>query len=157
MESKILSEEEIKKIDSEIAKKQAEALNEKAKEQAIEIEARVRKEMEAKLEADKLREELTKQSEELKKYKEEQEVKSKAQEEAFKKQLEDALAVKKGIAKNESPFQQDSPTMRKLQDGTVIDVSKLDHEEVEEQSRIAFMQRFGIQDSNWGKPMQKYK
>ncbi|HEY9704672.1 MAG TPA: hypothetical protein V6C58_19680 [Allocoleopsis sp.] len=156
MENQI-TEEDIKKIESEVAKKQAEALKLKADEQAKEIEAKVRKEMEAKLEADKLREQLKKQEEDLKKFREEQDAKLKAQEEAFRKQLEDALATKKGIASNESPFKDNNSNLVTLQDGKQVDVNKLNHEEIEEQSRLAFMQRYGIQDPNFGKSPIKYR
>lgn len=151
-----ITENDIKLIEQEVQKKQAEALKAKAEEQAKEIEVKVRKEMESEIETNKLREQLKAQEASLNKFKEEQDLRMKAQEEAFKKQLEDALAVKKGISTNESPFT-NNPNLVTLQDGKQIDVTKLDHEEIEEQSRQAFMQRFGIQDPNFGKAQVRYR
>lgn len=156
-EFKTISEDEMKVVEAEVAKKQAEALKSKYDEQARDIEAKVRKEMETKMEADKLREKLEAQEKELAKFKEDQDARMKAQEEAFKKQLEDALAVKKGLSKNESPFAGEESNMKKLSDGTEIDLSRLNHEEIEEQSRQAFMRAFGIQDQNFGKPLVRYR
>ena len=147
--------EDLKRVEEEVLKKQAEALKVKASEQAVEIESKVRKEMEAKMESEKLHEQLEKQSKELEAFREESDKRTKALEEAFKKQLEDALAVKKGVAKNESPFEAEkNPNLRTLQDGSIIDVSKLDMAQVEEDSRRAFIQAHRL-PSDWGKPVGK--
>lgn len=151
VDEKTITDEEFKKIEEEVSRKQAEALKVKAGEQAKEIEEKVRKEMEAKLEADKLKEQLEKQAKEIEALRTEQETRTKALEDAFKKQLEDALAQKKGVAKNESPFEQ-KPGMIKAPDGTMIDVDNLDLKQVEEDSRKAFIQHFGIKDPDFGKP-----
>lgn len=155
---KVISDEELRKIEVEVQRRQAEALKGKADEQAKEIEAKVRAEMMAKAEADKLKEQVKKQEEEFSKFKEEQDARLKAQEEAFKKQLEEALAQKKGLSKNESPFKDSEPqNMRTLEDGTQIDVSKLNHEEIEEESRQAFIKAFNITAPDFGKPLTRYK
>lgn len=155
---KVISDEDLRKVEAEVQKRQAEALRGKADEQAKEIEAKVRAEMQAKLETEKLQARLAKQEEDFAKFKEEQEAKVKAQEEAFKKQLEEALAQKKGLSKNELPFKDSDPSnIRVLQDGTEIDISKLDHEEIEEQSRQAFMKAFNINVPDFGKPQTRYK
>jgi septal ring factor EnvC (AmiA/AmiB activator) len=157
METKTISEEELKLVEQEVNKKQAEMFKSKSDELAKDIESKVRKEMEAKLETDRLKEQIKKQEEEFKKFKDEQEGRIKAQEESFKRQIEDSLATKKGISTNESPFTDNNPNLVTLHDGKQIDVTKLDHDEIEEQSRQAFMQRFGIQDPNFGKAQIKYR
>lgn len=154
---KTITDEEMKQVEAEIAKKQAETLKSKYDEQAKDIEAKVRKEMEIQLESDRLKAKLEEQEKQLNQFKVEQETKMKLQEEAFKKQIEDLVAVKKGISKNESPFAANNPNIRTLSDGTQIDISQLDHEAIEEQSRQAFIQAFGIKDQNFGKAMVRYK
>jgi hypothetical protein len=152
-EHKNISDEEIKKIQSEIAAKQAEELSKLSESKAKEVEERVRKEMEAKMEAERLKAELAKQSEALKKLQEEQEIKMKAQQEAFEKRLQELEGQKKGIAKNESPFnsQSSNPNIKVI-DGIPVDLSKLDHAAIEEQSRQEWMKFVGIKDPNWGTP-----
>jgi len=151
--NKNISDEEIRKIELEIANKQAAELSKISEVKAKEVEDKVRKEMEAKMESERLRAELVKQSDTIKKLQESQEAQIKAQQEAFEKRLQELEGQKKGIVKNESPFnsQSSNPNVKVI-DGIQVDVTKLDHDAVQEQSRQEWMKHVGIKDPRWGTP-----
>lgn len=154
-----ISEEELQKIEVEVKNRQAEELKKNSEAQASEIETKVRAELTEKAEKEALQKKITeleetqaKTIEDLGKEKEEALAKAKADREAFEKRLQELEATKKGLAKNESPFnQEENKNLKTLPDGTQVDVSKLDMKEIEKQSRDAFMERHGIPKGVWDK------
>lgn len=141
-ENKGISHEDIQKIEAEVSKKQADALKQASEAQAKEIEEKVRKDMEAKLEAEKLREKVQKQEEEFKTKLAEQEAKVKTQQEVFEKRLAELEAMRKGTVENKSPFTS-NPNVKTI-DGQDVDTTKLDLTEVEKQSAEAFRRHFNL-------------
>jgi Ribonuclease G/E len=135
-----ISEDQLKAIETEVQKKQAEALRAASESAASAIEEKVRKEILASQEAERLKEQLKKQEEETKRLKEDTDLRFKAQEDAFAKKLAEIEAQRKGIMENKSPFNSSSnPNIKKLSDGKEIDVEKLDYREIERQSGDAFL------------------
>ncbi len=144
VESGKVTDEELRAIESEVAKKQAEALRETAEKTAKEVEDKVRKEMEAKLESERLRAELVKQQEAAKKYQEDTDVRLKTQQEVFEKRLQEIEAQRKGLTSNQSPFDSKSNPNVKIIDGKEVDTEKLDLTEIEKQSAEEFKRRFNL-------------
>ena len=157
-----INQEDIAVIEAAIAKEKAAEFEKFSVEKAKEIEDRVRKEMEEKLEADKLKAKLESLEAENKKLASEQEAKMKAANDAFEKRIQELEATKRGASSNNNPFSgtQNMTDPKFLGKnpvtGEVIDVSKLNMDEVEEQSRRAFMEKVGISNPEWGRPPQKY-
>lgn len=136
METKPVTDAELKSIESEVAKRQADALKATAESTAKEVESRVRKEMESKIESDRLKAELEKQQTELTKSREEMDLKLRTQQEVFEKRLQELEAQRKGIVSNQSPFDKSETTMV---NGQEVDVQKLNLSEVEKASAEAFI------------------
>jgi TolA-binding protein len=145
--NKGVSDSDIKAIESEVVKRQAQALKDASDTQAKEIETRVRKEMEIKLESDKLKEQVDKQNEEIKKLQTEQETKLKSQQEAFEKRLQELEAVRKGTVNTQSPFDNKPNPNIKVIDGKEIDTTNLDLKEIEKQSAEEFRRYHNL--PNW--------
>jgi hypothetical protein len=141
-ENKGISNEDIQKIEAEVSKKQADALKLASEAQAKDIELRVRKDMESKLETDHLKDQVKRQEEDFKSKLAEQETKVKVQQEVFEKRLLELEAMRKGTSENKSPFT-NNPNV-KVVDGQEVDTTKLDLTEVEKQSAEAFRRHFGL-------------
>jgi chromosome segregation ATPase len=139
-----VSEEEIKKIDEQVAQKQAEELKRLSDATAKEIETKVRKELTDQQEKEKLSMKLSDLENQNKKIREEMETKLKAERDAFEARLSELEARRKGLASNESPFKEDKGNIR-----NGIDVDKLDYKKIEEESREAF-KRYHRLPSDWG-------
>jgi membrane protein involved in colicin uptake len=142
-EQKVVSEEEIKRVDEQVAAKQAEELKKLSEEKAKEIETKVRKEISETQEKEKIRTQLTALEEQNKKLQVEMEAKLKAERESFEARLAELEAKRKGISTNDSPFK----STANLRNG--IDVDKLDMKRVEEESREAFKRYHKLPDY-WG-------
>lgn len=145
VDTKNVSDADLKAIEAEVSKKQAEALRETAEKTAKEVEDKVRKEMESKIETDKLREQIQKQQEELTKTKAETEAQLKASTEVFEKRLQELEAQRKGVVTNQSPFEKPNPNVRTI-NGQEVDTEKLDLSEVEKLSAEAFKQKYRLPD-----------
>jgi regulator of protease activity HflC (stomatin/prohibitin superfamily) len=145
MENKPITSEELQAIETEVAKKQAEALKATAEKTATEVEEKVRKEMESKIESDRLRSELQKQQEAIKKLQEDQDNRLKAQQEVFEKRLIELESQRKGLTSNQSPFDKPNPNLKMI-NGQEVDTEKLDLTEVEKLSAEAFKNKFRLPD-----------
>lgn len=143
-EVKGVSNDDIQKIEAEVTKKQADALKQASEVQAREIEEKVRKDMESRLEVERLKEHSKKQEEDMKSKLAEQEARLKAQQEAFEKRLAELEAQRKGTVENKSPFTQEANPNVKIVDGQEIDVSKIDLVETEKLSAEAFRKHFNL-------------
>lgn len=155
-----------KEVNAKLAKEAAKGNEDMAKK----IREEVEKEYRQKAEITKLQETLAKQQEEIKKAQEEAskakleaDERSKKLEESFKKEMTDMMAKKQGIISgNDSPFSTPTPTnnanLRNV-DGRMIDITKLDHKAIEEESRIQLMKAWGIDPNlnpDWGRdPRQR--
>jgi len=160
-DNKLATEAEMNAVEAEIKAKQAEEFKKLSDQQAKEIENKVRNEFQEKSERDALQAKLKEQEEALKKAQLETEAKMKAQQEAFEKRLQELEATKKGVIKNESPFDsKDKPInpthQRILPDGKIIDTSDPKvMDEIQEASRREWMKKVGIQNEDWGIPREK--
>lgn len=151
-------------IEAEVKRQQAAEYAKKASEDAKVIEDRVRKEMTAQQESEKLKAQLKsmedaqkKASEDAAKAKTDLEAKMKAQQDEFEKKLADALAGRRGLVVNpgQNPFesqQSQSSTIKQLPDGQFVDLAKAN--EIEEESRKALMQAWGIKNDEFGRPVR---
>jgi len=153
-----VSEEELAKIEAEVKTRQAEELQKTSEAQAKDIETKVRAELSEKAEKEALLKEIAdmkesqaKTIEDMAKEREEALATAKADREAFEKRLEEIEATPKGLAKNDSPFNQSNNENIKVIDGKEIDISKLDMKEIEKKSQEAFMKHHGIPTSAWEK------
>ncbi|RLB95752.1 MAG: hypothetical protein DRH90_25220 [Deltaproteobacteria bacterium] len=148
-----VTEAELKKVEEEVAKKTSEEAKKLSDDKAKEIEDRIRKEFEAKEKDKALQDRLAKiekdsadakveADEKIKK----QEELLKNQEEVFKQKLEEAMAVKKGITRSDSPFDVDKSDKENVKtiDGKQVDVSKLDYDEIEKLSAERFRKEFNL-------------
>lgn len=142
-ENKVISDEEIKKVEEQVAAKQAEELKKLSEQKAVEIETKVRKEIKETQEKEQVVSKLAQLEEANKKLQSEMESKLKAEREAFETKIAELEAKRKGVSANESPFKDAS----NLRNG--IDVDKLDMKRIEEESREAFKRYHGL-PSNWG-------
>lgn len=171
MADEVISQSEIDAVEKEVNAKLAAETEAKNHSLAKKVREEVETEFKRKAEIQKLQDELVKQQAEMKKAQEEV-AKAKAEadeklkllESSFRKELEDITAVKKGIVSdNVSPFQAQSnnnPNVRNV-NGKIIDVSNQKQmDEVEEQSRLALMQAWGIDPNmnpEWGRDPRKYR
>lgn len=152
-DEKTVSQKEIDAVEAEVNKKQAEEMKKVSEDKAKQIESKVRKEFEEKEKDKALQDRLTKIEDENKVLKEDSEKKMEEQEERFKNQekvfkdkLEEAMAVKRGVTKNDSPFDNkdaENDNIRMV-DGTAVDISKLDYDEIEKLSAEEFRKRFNL-------------
>lgn len=136
---KVIPKEELDKIESMVAAKQAEELSKLSESKAKEIEEKVRREMTDKAEKENQNKRIQELEEQNKKTQVEMEAKIKAEREAFDKRLQELENVKKGIVNTENPFSNNAPNLR-----NGIDVDKLDMKRVEEDSRKAFVEHFRL-------------
>lgn len=154
MVEKTVTKEEIAAVEAEINKAKADELKKLSESQAADIEAKVRKDFEAK----KKEEDLARELEEIKKKNEElakqMEERLKAEREAFEKRLQEIEGQKKGLSTNQSPFQQTQEQKKNIRviDGIEVDLDKLDYERIQELSRQEWMRQAGISNPDWGKP-----
>ncbi|RLI53853.1 MAG: hypothetical protein DRP09_14655 [Candidatus Thorarchaeota archaeon] len=151
-----VSEEELAKIEAEVKSRQAEELQKQSETQAKEIENKVRTELTDKAEKEALQKEIidmkesqAKTLEDMGKEREEALIKAKADREAFEKRLQELEATRKGLSKNDSPFNQTNNENIKVVDGKEIDVSKLDMKEIEKESGKAFMEYHNVPSHAW--------
>lgn len=164
-----VSQNEIDAATNEVNARLAQEAESKNQSLAKKIREEVKTEFERKAEITKLQEELSKQNEAMKKANEEA-IKARAEadekvkqlESTFRKELEDITAVRKGIvADTGNPFQAQNTNSALTRNvgGKTIDVSnpKL-MDEIEEQSRLALMQAWGIDPNThpeWGRDPRK--
>jgi membrane protein involved in colicin uptake len=134
-ENKLISDEEIRKVEEQVASKQAEELKKLSEAKAVEIETKVRKEIKDTQEKEHVTSKLVQLEEANKKLQSEMESRLKAEREAFEARIADLEAKRKGVSINDSPFKDAS----NLRNG--IDVDKLDLKRIEEESREAELQR----------------
>lgn len=142
-EEKVISQEDLSKIEAEIKNKQAEELKKLSDAKAVEIEEKVRKEMSEKQEKELQSKRLSELELQNKKLHEDMETRLKQEREAFESRIRELEATRKAVSDVKSPFQE-SPTLK-----NGIDVNKLDLVEVEKQSKEAFKRHFGL-PHHWG-------
>lgn len=141
-ENKVISDEEIKKVEEQVAAKQAEELKKLSEAKAVEIENKVRKEIKDTQEKEQVISKLAQLEEANRKLQSDMESRLKAERDAFEAKIAELEAKRKGIADNDSPFKDAN-----IRNG--IDVDKLDLKRVEEESREAFKRYHGL-PGDWG-------
>ncbi len=157
-DNKLVSDEQINKVEAEIKAAQAEELKKVGEDQAKIIEDKVRKEYEVKAEKEALEKKIADQEEAIKKAQVDTDAKIKAQEDAFEKRIAELEATKKGVATNDNPFKGkeqeiDYAHQRILPNGKIVDTRNPQvMTEIEEESRKAWMAKVGIGNDAWGKP-----
>ena len=142
-EEKVVTDEQIKKVEAEIASKQAAELSRLSEAKAKEIEDRVRREMMEKADKEAQVKRLNDLEEANKKLKEESEARLKVATETFEKRLQELEAVKKGVVNTDNPFKNATPSQsEELYKGVKMDSTSL--AEIEEMSRRAFVKTHGL-------------
>ncbi len=150
-ESKVPSQEQIKAVEAEVNKKLSEEMSKTNQELAKSVREEVEKEYQQKSQMEKMQQEIVKAQEDARLAREESDKKLQELQSTFKKELQDALATRQGLAQNKSPFEAET-TSNNMYKG--VDLNKM--EEIEAQSREAFKQKFGIRNPEWGVPANKY-
>ena len=160
-----LSNSEFEAVEKAVNEKLAKEATKSNEDMAKKIRDEVEKEFKQKAEIVKLQEELKANQEAIKtaqeeavKARKEADDRAKTLEASFKKEIEDIVSKRQGIISgNNSPFENQTPVntanLRNV-NGKMIDVTKLDHKAIEEESRIALMKAWGIDPNlnpEWGR------
>lgn len=151
-EERIVTEDQIKKVEAEIRASQAAELSKLSEVKAKEIEDKIRKEMAEKAEKEAQLKRLAELEESNKRLKEESEARIKVATEAFEKRIQELEAVKKGVVNTANPFNQ-APSSTS-QSPELYKGVRVDEEAVkasEELSQDVFVKHHGLPE--WfGKP-----